>query len=143
MKLREVLDRRGSELHSVHPDSPLLDAMRSMTGAGIGSLVVRGDDDQLGIVTERDCLRALAKSPDATKSLRVREVATPQAVTVSLDASLDEVVETMSSVRCRHLPVLDDQGQPVAMVSARDVLQRMLSEKRAEVEQLVDYITHG
>ena len=86
-----------------------------------GSLVVVDGDELLGIITERDVLKSVARGLDPS-DVTVDEVMTKDVVTVPPDASLYEVARLMAARWIRHLPVADDDGGILGIVSQRDLV---------------------
>lgn len=85
-----------------------------------GSLLVVDGDDLLGIITERDVMKSVARGLDPSE-VTVEEVMTTDVVTVAPDVSLYEVARLMAARWIRHVPVVDDDGI-VGMVSQRDLV---------------------
>lgn len=86
-----------------------------------GSLVVVDGDELLGIITERDVMKAVARGLDPGEGT-VDDVMTRDVVTVTPDTSLYEVARLMAARWIRHLPVVDDNGGILGMVSQRDLV---------------------
>jgi len=87
---------------------------------GVGALLVVENGAPVGILTERDILRAVAGGADPSTAIVVRYMS-PDPVTVSVDAEISEAAATMLRIGARHLPVVEDD-RVVGMISARDVL---------------------
>ena len=123
---------------SDRPDDTLAEAAHKMWEQQTGSLLVMEGDDLLGIITERDILKAVATNSDLEKT-RVEEVMARDLVTIHPGASLREAASVMTEKWIRHLPVLD-RGKLVGVLSQRDlagVLGNALNEPEA-LEQLID-----
>jgi CBS domain-containing protein len=123
---------------SDRPDDSLADAARKMWEQQTGSLLVMEGDALLGIITERDILRAVATGTELDKT-RVGEVMVRDLITIEPGASLREAASVMTEKWIRHLPVLD-RGRLVGVLSQRDlagVLGAALNEPEA-LEKLVD-----
>src|SRR3954449_10658535 len=101
------------------PADALRHAAKRMWDQQTGSLLVMDGDDLLGIVTERDLMKAVARGDDLD-STPVSAVMTRSVLTVSPQTSLREAAQHMSSRWIRHLPVVDE-GRLVGMVSQRDL----------------------
>jgi CBS domain-containing protein len=86
-----------------------------------GSLVVVDGDALMGIITERDVMKAVARGLDPSEGT-VDEVMTRDVVTVMPDSSLYEVARLMAARWIRHVPVVDDEGGILGMVSQRDLV---------------------
>ncbi|MBA2292194.1 MAG: CBS domain-containing protein [Gemmatimonadales bacterium] len=137
--VRELLDRKGSDLLMVGPETTVLEASRLMNDRGVGSVLVMTDGALTGIFTERDLMRrvvAVDRLPGATK---VGEVMTSSLVTCTPDATMQDCGTVMSERRIRHLPVVDDSGV-VGLVTTGDLLAHELKEKDAAIQQLESFV---
>jgi CBS domain-containing protein len=113
-------------------DDTLAEAARKMWKQQTGSLLVMDDDDLVGILTERDILKAVA-SGAKMDDVRISEVMTKDLLTVGPQASLREAAKIMADRWIRHLPVVDG-GKVVGVLSQRDlagVLAGALNEPEA------------
>jgi CBS domain-containing protein len=106
---------------SESPADTLRTAAAVMWHEQTGSVVVLDGDALVGIVTERDILRATAEGLDLD-SLTVAEVMTGEVVTTTAEVSLHDAARVMAQHWIRHLPVVDDDDQVVGMLSQRDIL---------------------
>lgn len=102
------------------PTATLTEAVIRMAENQVGSVVVSQGSQMVGILTERDVLRAVAdgRQPNAT---RVSEFMTPDPATAALDEDSERVVERMLKLAIRHMPILEG-GRVIGIVSARDLL---------------------
>jgi CBS domain-containing protein len=114
----EIMTR---EVFVTEPTVSVAEVASSMLRSRIGSAVVMQGSMLLGIVTERDVLRAAAGGSDPSES-RVSEWMTADPVTSEADVDVDEAIELMMSNGFRHLPVLED-GRIVGIVSLRDIVR--------------------
>ncbi len=120
------------------PDDTLAEAARKMWEQQTGSLVVTEGDELIGIVTERDILKAAATGVPL-ESTRVSDAMTKEVVTAHPGMSLREAAGIMTDRWIRHLPVLD-RGALVGILSQRDlagVLAGALNEPET-LERVVD-----
>ncbi|HEX9311395.1 MAG TPA: CBS domain-containing protein [Actinomycetota bacterium] len=120
------------------PDDTLVEAARKMWHQQTGSLLVLDGEDLVGIITERDILKAVAAGTSLDQT-RISEAMTKDPVTVGPGTSLREAAKVMADRWIRHLPVLDG-GRLVGVLSQRDlagVLAGALNEPDA-LEQLVE-----
>ncbi len=98
-----------------------VEAARIMKGADVGSLIVLEGEAVRGIVTDRDIvIRVLAEGRDA-RATALGEICSKQPVTVFLHDSIEQAVELMRANSVRRLPVVDDEGQAVGIVSLGDL----------------------
>jgi CBS domain-containing protein len=100
-------------------DDTLAEAARKMWKQQTGSLLVMEEDDLVGILTERDILRAVATGSKLNET-RVSEVMTKDLITVGPQATLREAAKIMADRWIRHLPVVDG-GKVVGVISQRDL----------------------
>lgn len=137
--IREVLDRKGHNVLTVTSDTSVLDAIRNMSEANIGSIVVCDAAEPIGIFTERDYLRKIALEGRSSGSTKVADVMSAPLITAPPDESIRTAMETMTECRCRHLVIVDDENM-VGVVSLGDLVKHLLTVAEAEVEQLSGYI---
>lgn len=107
----------------VAPEDTLGEVAERMTAKNVGAVVVKDFGRLIGILTERDLLKAMAARVH-TSEARVREWMTEDPVTVEADTALEEAERQMIVRGFRHLPVLTD-GQVVGVVSLRRVVAAM------------------
>ena len=115
----EVMTR---DVLSVDPTASIGEAAEKMMDAGVGAVVVMEDMARLvGIVTERDILRAVAQRARAAEA-RVRQWMTDDPITVPTETDLEEAARIMLENGFRHLPVVDEIGQVIGIASLRRVV---------------------
>lgn len=114
-------------------DDSLAEAAARMWNAQTGSLLVMDGENLLGIVTERDLLRAVANGQDPTK-VALKDVMRTDVITCGPQTSLKEAAKVMATKWIRHLPIVES-GRVVGIVSQRD-LTGMLAEALHEPEAL-------
>ncbi len=135
-------------------DDTLAEAARKMWKQQTGSLLVTEGDDLVGIITERDILKAVATGTPLQEA-RISEVMTKDVVTVGPGTSLREAAKIMAERWIRHLPVLDG-GKLVGIISQRDLtgvlagalnepdaLQQLLESSELVRERRLRRIEHG
>jgi CBS domain-containing protein len=106
---------------SVAPEDTLGEAAERMAEDGVGSAVVLDSGRLIGILTERDLLRAVAGRVH-TSEARVREWMTVDPVTATEETSTDEAMRTMLEQGFRHLPVIEE-GRTIGVVSLRELMR--------------------
>ena len=111
------------------PDELVRAAAQRMSNRNVGALVVsEGDGVPRGILTDRDlAVRVLATGADPART-RVRDVWTPDPVTIREDAAVEEALSRMRSRGVRRLPVVDDTGRLVGIVSLHDILALLVED---------------
>lgn len=146
MMLQEILRRKGSKVHAIGPDATLDLVVHKLIDNNCGSLVVceRPDDCEspgvlLGIITERDILRACASRRGSLDQLRVAETMSRELVTASPTDSIDDIMGLMTERRIRHLPIMVD-GKLAGIISIGDVVKAHHDEVALENHYLKSYI---
>ena len=114
-----VGDLMTREVLTIDPADSLGEAAEKMIDRGVGALVVSDFGNIIGILTERDILRAAAHRTSSAET-RVRQWMTPEVITVPPSMPAAEARQTMLDQNFRHLPVVED-GRPVGIVSMRDL----------------------
>ncbi|MGH8398155.1 MAG: CBS domain-containing protein [Gammaproteobacteria bacterium] len=141
MKLSEILDRKGWETVVTHENVTVTKAVQLMCEKHVGAVVITDAKGQVGgILTERDILRSYAEYGDKLGELKISKIMTRKVETTGPDASVEEVLNTMTNKRFRHVPVVRG-GNLVGIVSIGDMVKAMLQEKMQEAESLRQYIT--
>jgi CBS domain-containing protein len=125
MKVRDLPHGR---LLSVTPDLSLADVARRMGKEDSDSLAIMADKRLVGIITERDLVRAIADGVDPDQA-RADMFMSADPATVTADEDVSVVAVKMMALGIRHLPVVDDKGNPVGLISARDLVKYLDSSK--------------
>ena len=117
------------------------DLLKQMADKHIGALLVMEAGAIVGIITERDYARKIALLGRTSADTRVRDVMTRAVMYVQPTHSCQECMALMTENRLRHLPVVDDAGQLLGLVSIGDLVKDIISEQKFIIEQLEHYIT--
>ncbi|HYF53308.1 MAG TPA: CBS domain-containing protein [Salinarimonas sp.] len=140
MTVQHILAEKGPEVVTIPPDRTLADAARTLSERRIGAVVVASPDQPVaGILSERDIVRALARSGAAALEGSVRDHMTREVVTCERTMLIPEVMEVMTSGKFRHLPVVED-GRLIGIVSIGDVVKHRLAQVESEQRAMRDYI---
>ena len=139
MLLREILQVKGDKVHSIEPAATLADVVQKLVKFNCGSLVVCDGGKMVGIITERDILRACADLNDPLESVSVEARMTRDVVTGAPDNTVNETMGVMTEKRIRHLPVIDHE-RLVGLVSIGDVVKAQHAELSVENHYLKNYI---
>jgi len=105
----------------IHEEASIQDAARSMHAKRIGSLLVKKDDDFLGIVTETDVVQAVAEQPGKVGQLTVKELMSRPIITIDRKMAPHYARDLMADRKIRHLGVTDE-GKIIGIISVRDLL---------------------
>ncbi len=139
MQIAEILKTKGETVVTVQPEQPVAAAVRLLVQHRIGALVVVGNGEMQGIISERDILRLTDADPTRLSTLRVGEVMTKELVVGVKDDEIQYVMEIMTKNRIRHLPIVD-QGRLVGILSIGDVVNALRNGLEAENRYLRDYV---
>lgn len=142
MNVAAILKAKGSDVVTVGPTATLGEIAILLSERRIGAVVVMQDRKVLGIVSERDVVKAVARSGARALNSPVRDVMTSRVVTCGLNDSIDELMDSMTMGRFRHLPVIED-GELAGIVSIGDVVKHRIAETVMETEALRLYIANG
>ncbi|CAM2997720.1 CBS domain-containing protein [Paracoccus aminovorans] len=142
MLVNQILSMKASgEIFTVAPDATVADAARLLSEKRIGAIVVSDDGKvPLGILSERDIVRELGRRGASVLDLPISELMTRKLITCTTGSSGLDVLNLMTQGRFRHLPVVDDSGEMVGLVSIGDVISARLKELAAEKEALTGMI---
>ena len=135
----EIIGQKGGMVLSVDQGDSVFDAISLMTEVNVGAILVKKRDSISGIFTERDYLQKIALDSKSSRETPIGEVMSSPVITASPHDSVQHCMETMTSCRCRHLPVVEG-GKLLGIVSIGDLVKKMLEEKETEVKQLNQYI---
>ena len=138
MLISEVLRSKGDNVVKIRATDSIRLAVRMLAEHRIGSLVVEDQMAKLvGIFSERDFINAIARDGAAVLGLNVQELMTKRIISCRSTDRVDAVLATMTNVRIRHLPVIDD-GELKGLVSIGDLVKYRLDEKELEANVLLD-----
>jgi CBS domain-containing protein len=139
MNVQRILNLKGNTVVTIPPHRTMLEAARTLAEKRIGAVIVTGADGAvLGILSERDIVRATAASPDHLNDA-VSKFMTERVVTCDPSMEIPEVMDEMTNGRFRHLPVVS-RGQLAGIISIGDVVKYRLAEIEAETRAMRDYI---
>jgi CBS domain-containing protein len=136
--VKELL--KGKKTWTVAPSASVYDAISEMASREIGALLVTEGDKVIGIITERDYARKIILEGKSSKNTPVREIMTKRVIYVVPDQKIEECMALMIEKRIRHLPVLEG-NKLVGMISMRDVVKELISEREFIIDQLTRYIS--
>jgi CBS domain-containing protein len=135
----QLLERKARVVHSIDPDSPVLEAIRRMAEHGIGALLVLDQGKLVGILSERDYARKVILKGRSSSDTPVRDVMSTHLYTVLPGVGAEECMQIMTERRVRHLPVLDG-SRVLGILSIGDLVRAVLEEQAQTIAQLENYI---
>ena len=119
-----ILDMCDADGASVAVEATAEQAIRTMLDRHVGAVAVLDENGRVaGIFTERDVLQRLALSGRDPNQTLVRELMTTPVEMATLDTTPGQALATMVERHYRHLPIVDDDGRMLGMLSIRNVLQ--------------------
>ena len=140
MTVKAILAAKGHDVVTLGPNEKLSEAIRILAERRIGALVVtNGDRKIVGILSERDVVRVIAKEGAAALDTTVRAAMTPKVKICNENHTVNEIMEIMTTGRFRHLPVEKD-GLLDGIVSIGDVVKRRIETIEREAEEIKAYI---
>jgi CBS domain-containing protein len=142
MLLREILETKGRHVYSISPDETLQDVVTKLVRWNCGSLMVvdpRRPDEMVGIITERDILRACAGGKFPLAEHRVSEAMTATPLAASPYQTVEDAMGLMTMRRIRHLPLVEE-GRLVGIVSIGDLVKAQHDALSMENHYLKSYI---
>lgn len=144
MFVADILKTKGRKVHSVKRSTTVRDAVALLSAHNIGAVVVVDSRGKLvGILSERDVIRRLHDEPQAVLTRTVGEYMTDTVFTVTPDTAIATVMEDMTDYRVRHLPVVEENGELIGIISIGDVVKRKIEEAEQEALHLREYISSG
>ena len=139
--LKQLLADRSRPLAVVTPNDTVFHALTVMAQHEVGAVLVLDGEQLVGIFSERDYARKIILQGKSSKETQVREIMSDKVAYVTPKATLDECMALMTENHFRHLPVLDDDGAVVGMVSIGDLVKETISDQKFLIEQLERYIS--
>jgi CBS domain-containing protein len=137
---KDILARKGFDVHSIAPDATVLEAVHKMNARQIGCLIVMDQGHVVGIFTERDVLRRVVAKMAPPDQVLVEQAMTREVACCGPETDIDDVSAIMKERRVRHLPVCNDDGDLMGVISIGDVNAYHASNQASEIMFLQDYV---
>ncbi|HEV2082088.1 MAG TPA: CBS domain-containing protein [Brevundimonas sp.] len=142
MLVTEILKQKGGAVFAIAPEAPLSAACAQLDEKRVGALVVCKDDRVVGVISERDVVRAVSRDGAAALSRPVADHMTAEVVFADPSETVGDLMARMTDRRIRHLPILAD-GKLTGVISIGDVVKCQIDEATREAESLRTYIAAG
>ncbi len=143
MKVAAVLKSKGRAVATAHIETPLEDIATQLAHRKIGAIVIVDDKERLvGIVSERDLVRAVAENGAIILNQPVSRAMTRNVTTCHENHTIDELMAIMTKGRFRHVPVVENEAI-VGIISIGDVVKHHIAEVEMEVTAMKDYLATG
>jgi len=117
--VKEVMTR---EVCTAEKDETLLDASRKMLEFGVGSVIVVENGRPIGIVTERDIIEKVVSRNKIPSKVKLKDIMSTPLITIKPTTSLRSAADIMRKKGIRRLPVIDDNGNLVGIITDSDIL---------------------
>jgi len=137
--LKQLLDAKGREVHTIAPDARVFDALKAMADRSVGALIVMEGARIAGVISERDYARKVILHGKSSHELRVRDIMTSRVITVHPGQSVEECMALMTEKRIRHLPVTEGE-RLIGVLSIGDLVKEVIAEQRQTIQELESYI---
>lgn len=141
MTVRAILEHKGNRVYSVSSEADLGKAAQLLSEHRIGALLISDEQGKYsGILSERDIVRACANHGSVALKLPVSKAMTTKVLHCKPQDTVHYVMEMMTRHRFRHLPVVDDSGELVGIISIGDVVKRRIEQAEKETADIREYI---
>jgi len=138
MKVESILEQKGTEVATIAPEASIKRAADWLRAKNVGALVVTGSNDAVvGIISERDIVRAFSQYGEPVASMQVKDIMTHGLITASLGDDLTRLMRLMTRHRVRHMPVLRN-GKLAGIISIGDVVKHRVDDLELEANVLRD-----
>ncbi len=136
-----LLEAKGSDVYSVQSTDQVYAALQEMAEHKVGALVVIDGDSLVGVISERDFAREMLTHEGGPRDMVVGDIMTKDVHTVTPEATVADCMSTMTDRRFRHLPVVDDGGRVLGVISIGDVVSAVITFQESLIADLERYIT--
>ncbi len=141
MRVKNILSSKGEDVAKVTSDDNIHTTLVHLKTHNIGALVVSDDGDTVvGIISERDLVRAMVDHGPNLLEMSVAELMTRKVETCTPEDDIEDVMDQMTHGRFRHMPVTVD-GRLVGVVSIGDLVKHRMGELVDETKALREYVT--
>jgi len=134
--IKSILATKGANVITIKPDQTIRDALATLAQHNVGALVVIDSANRpVGIISERDIVRLAAKNENLF-SLKINEVMTTNLILGVPQDELRAVANIMTEKRIRHLPIVDNQGKLIGIISIGDIVKAERNHFEGEADTL-------
>ncbi len=137
MLIATILEKKGHQVATLRPDQTVSAAVALMAERRVGAVVIEDKQTVVGIFSERDLVKLLARNGPSALDQPLRKAMTAPVITCRAEDRLDQVMALMSQRHVRHMPVMDGTSL-CGMISIRDLVRHRLEEKELETATLLD-----
>lgn len=140
MTVSRILVKKGKRASTARPSDTIQRALDLLAAHDVGAIVVTSDDQRiLGIISERDIVRACKLYGAKVLSMTVTHIMTPDPYTCTADDRVDDVLANMDRRNFRHAPVVAN-GKLAGIISIKDIVRLKLEEVQSEADEIRRYV---
>ena len=136
----QLLKGREGTLWHARPEDTVFEALKLLAGYEVGALMVMDQGKVVGVLSERDYTRKIALQGRSSRDTLVRDIMTRDVLYVTPQTTTNQCMALMSEKKIRHLPVIDDDGTVLGMISIRDIMDDIIADHEETIAQLENYI---
>lgn len=137
--IRDLLKSKGHDVWSISQNATVLETLKLLADKDIGALLVMEGERLVGIISERDFARSIAKSEKCLIHTEVKDYMTQEVITISPDKNIQDCMVLMSKEHIRHLPVVEND-RVIGMISIGDVVKILIADAESRIANLEDFI---
>ncbi|NUN93567.1 MAG: CBS domain-containing protein [Verrucomicrobiae bacterium] len=140
MFVKDLLQQKGSGVHTIRPNDTVYRALELMAEKDVGALVVVEGDRVVGMFTERDYARKVILKGKNSRSITVGDLMVREVLYLNPSDQIEHCMALMTEKHLRHLPVLEE-GKLVGLISIGDVVKSIIRHQEFTIQELERYIT--
>lgn len=138
-KVKDILARKGDNITTIDPETPVLEALKLMADQNIGSVVIMKNGQFQGIMTERDYSRKVALKGKSSTDTTVQEIMSTDFPRVTPSDTVEQCMQLLSDKNIRYLPVFEGETM-CGIISINDVVKQTIITQQETISQLKDYL---
>ena len=139
--LKQLIESKQRKLATIAPDQTIYEALKVMAEHDVGALLVMEGRYLRGVFSERDYARKVILRGKSSIDTKVSDIMSGRVAYVTLDRTVEECLAIMTEKHFRHLPVLNDSGNVVGIISIGDLIKEVISQQQFIIKQLESYIS--
>jgi len=142
VKVEHILANKATHVVvTVSPKETVYEAIKKMSDLKVGALVVTNNEDKpIGMISERDYMTKIALKGLSSKHAPVQDIMTVKVQTTSPKTGASECMKLMTNGRFRHIPVVDDKGKMIGIISIGDLVKYVMDQQKETIHYLKQYI---
>jgi CBS domain-containing protein len=142
MIIGQILKSKGRGVTTASPQDSIHEITLRLASRKIGAVVILENGRVAGIISERDIIRLIAEHGSDALAMPAKDGMTRDVISCTRSGTLDEIMETMTKGRFRHVPVIEDD-ELIGIISIGDVVKYHTAEVELEVTAMRDYLATG